>query len=87
MVQIVDIGDADMVHTDTMASLHNAETAVRAILNAGALPVQRLAAITRSMLLASRRSTLSSPFTSCTSTHISISSISDTVSDTDTETL
>lgn len=38
-VRIVDIGDADMVHTDTMASLHNAETAVRAILKAGALPV------------------------------------------------
>lgn len=39
VVRIVDIGDADMVHTDTMSSLNNAETAVRAILKAGALPV------------------------------------------------
>jgi agmatinase len=38
-VRIVDIGDADMVHTDTMGSLANAETAVRAILAAKALPV------------------------------------------------
>src|SRR5436190_15355744 len=38
-VRIVDIGDADIIHTDTMQSLGNAEAAVRAILNAGALPV------------------------------------------------
>jgi agmatinase len=38
-VRIVDIGDADIIHTDTMKSLANAEAAVRAILNAGALPV------------------------------------------------
>lgn len=38
-VRIVDIGDADIVHTDTLKSLANAETAVRAILKAGALPV------------------------------------------------
>ncbi|MEM9968783.1 MAG: agmatinase [Pseudomonadota bacterium] len=38
-VQIVDIGDADIVHTDTEASHRNVETGVRAILAAGALPV------------------------------------------------
>lgn len=38
-VRIVDIGDADIIHTDTMKSLANAEAAVRAILGAGALPV------------------------------------------------
>ncbi|MCV6586525.1 MAG: agmatinase [Marinibacterium sp.] len=38
-VRIVDIGDADIVHTDTEQSHANIETGVRAILNAGALPV------------------------------------------------
>jgi agmatinase len=38
-VRIVDIGDADIVHTDTAASHANIETGVRAILGAGALPV------------------------------------------------
>lgn len=38
-VRIVDIGDADIVHTDTEASHANIETGVRAILDAGALPV------------------------------------------------
>ena len=38
-VRIVDIGDADIVHTDTEASHANIETGVRAILKAGALPV------------------------------------------------
>jgi len=38
-VQIVDIGDADIVHTDTGQSHANIETGVRAILKAGALPV------------------------------------------------
>jgi len=38
-VHIVDIGDADIVHTDTEASHANIETGVRAILDAGALPV------------------------------------------------
>ena len=38
-VQIVDIGDADIVHTDTEASHANIEAGVRAILRAGALPV------------------------------------------------
>jgi agmatinase len=38
-VRIVDIGDADMVHTDTETSHANIETGVRAILDAGALPV------------------------------------------------
>ena len=38
-VRIVDIGDADIVHTDTLASHANIETAVRAVLEAGALPV------------------------------------------------
>jgi len=37
--KIVDIGDADIVHTDTEKSHANIETAVRAILAAGALPV------------------------------------------------
>ena len=37
--KIVDIGDADIVHTDTEKSHANIETAVRAILDAGALPV------------------------------------------------
>ena len=37
--RIVDIGDADIVHTDTMASHANIEFGVRKILAAGALPV------------------------------------------------
>jgi len=38
-VRIVDIGDADIVHTDTVSSHANIESGVRAILAAGALPV------------------------------------------------
>ncbi len=38
-VKIVDIGDADIIHTDTQQSHANAEFAVRKILTAGALPV------------------------------------------------
>ena len=38
-VRIVDVGDADMVHTDTAASHKNAEMAVRKILERKALPV------------------------------------------------
>ncbi|MDF1728049.1 MAG: agmatinase [Sulfitobacter sp.] len=38
-VKMVDIGDADIIHTDTEASHANIETGVRAILDAGALPV------------------------------------------------
>jgi len=38
-IRIVDIGDADIVHTDTAMSHANIETGVRAILDAGALPV------------------------------------------------
>lgn len=38
-VRIVDVGDADIVHTDTIKSHANAETAVRKILQSGALPV------------------------------------------------
>ena len=38
-VRIVDIGDADIIHTDTLNSHTNIETGVRAILAAGALPV------------------------------------------------
>ncbi|MDF1721734.1 MAG: agmatinase [Minwuia sp.] len=38
-VRIVDIGDADIIHTDTLASHDNIEKGVRAILAAGALPV------------------------------------------------
>lgn len=38
-VRIVDIGDADIVHTDTETSHANIETGVRAMLAAGALPV------------------------------------------------
>ena len=37
--RIVDIGDADIVHTDTARSHANIEAGVRAILSAGALPV------------------------------------------------
>jgi agmatinase len=37
--RIVDIGDADIIHTDTTRSHANIEAAVRAILAAGALPV------------------------------------------------
>lgn len=37
--KIVDIGDADIIHTDTMGSHANIEAGVRAILKAGALPV------------------------------------------------
>jgi len=38
-VRMVDIGDADIIHTDTTGSHKNIETGVRAILAAGALPV------------------------------------------------
>ncbi|HMS95284.1 MAG TPA: agmatinase [Tabrizicola sp.] len=38
-VRIVDIGDADIVHTDTETSHANIEKGVRAILAAGAIPV------------------------------------------------
>ncbi|AGT07309.1 agmatinase [Paracoccus aminophilus] len=38
-VRIVDIGDADIVHTDTAKSHANIKTGVEAILNAGAFPV------------------------------------------------
>lgn len=38
-VNIVDLGDADIVHTDTEKSHANIEAGVRAILDAGALPV------------------------------------------------
>ena len=37
--QIVDIGDADIVHTDTVSSHANIEAGVRKILAAGAIPV------------------------------------------------
>ena len=38
-VRIVDIGDADIVHTDTIRSHANIRSGVEAILNAGALPI------------------------------------------------
>ncbi len=38
-VRIVDVGDADMIHTDTIKSLDNAEFAMLKILASGALPV------------------------------------------------
>jgi agmatinase len=38
-VSIVDLGDADIIHTDTMQSHANIEYGVRKILEAGALPV------------------------------------------------
>ncbi len=38
-VRIVDIGDADIIHTDTIQSHDNIEFGVRKILKAGALPV------------------------------------------------
>ena len=38
-VKLVDVGDADIIHTDTIQSLDNIEIAVRAILKANALPV------------------------------------------------
>ncbi|MEY8840060.1 agmatinase [Cribrihabitans sp. XS_ASV171] len=38
-VRVVDIGDADIIHTDTVQSHANIETGVRKILAAGALPV------------------------------------------------
>jgi agmatinase len=38
-VRMVDIGDADIIHTDTLTSHANIEAGVRAILAAGALPV------------------------------------------------
>ena len=37
--RVVDIGDADIIHTDTIQSHANIETGVRHILRAGALPV------------------------------------------------
>ena len=38
-VRIVDIGDADIIHTDSVKSHKNIELGVRAILSAGAIPV------------------------------------------------
>jgi agmatinase len=38
-VKMVDVGDADIIHTDTIQSLDNIEFAVRALLKANALPV------------------------------------------------
>jgi agmatinase len=38
-VRMVDVGDADIVHTDTMKSHANTEAAVRQILRCGAMPV------------------------------------------------
>ena len=38
-VRIVDIGDADIIHTDTMQSHANIEAGVRSILKAGAVPI------------------------------------------------
>src|SRR4051794_22365095 len=38
-VSIVDIGDADIIHTDTIGSHANTELAIRHILESGALPV------------------------------------------------
>ena len=38
-VRIVDIGDADAIHTDTGKSHQNIENGVRKILEAGGLPV------------------------------------------------
>jgi len=38
-VQIVDLGDADIIHTDTINSHNNIEFGVKKILQAGALPV------------------------------------------------
>lgn len=38
-VKIVDIGDADMIHTDTIKSHNNIEFGVRKILDAGAMPL------------------------------------------------
>ena len=38
-VRIVDIGDADIIHTDTIQSHANIEAGVRAILDAGAVPI------------------------------------------------
>ncbi len=38
-VRIVDMGDADIIHTDTVQSHSNIETGVRAVLNARAMPV------------------------------------------------
>ena len=38
-VRLVDIGDADIIHTDTINSLKNIEEGVRRILDGGALPV------------------------------------------------
>lgn len=38
-VSMVDVGDADIIHTDTIQSHDNIELAVHAILKAGALPV------------------------------------------------
>lgn len=38
-VRVVDIGDADIVHTDTLKSHENIEFGVRKILSAGAIPI------------------------------------------------
>ena len=74
---IVDVGDADIVHTDTSRSLANAEFAVRKILEAGALPVSLGGdhSVHAACIAAFRRRSRS---TSCSSTPISISSTSAT---------
>jgi len=38
-VRIVDLGDVDMIHTNTERCLHNTEQAVRAIIKSGATPI------------------------------------------------
>ena len=55
-VRIVDMGDADIVHTDTEEPCQH-RSGVRAILDAGALPVA-LAAIIRSTSLHQRALTI-----------------------------
>ena len=70
-VRIADMGDADIVHTDTETSHANIRAGVEAALRAGALPVV-LGATTRSTSLAWRR-WRADPATSCRSTPISTS--------------
>ncbi len=84
-VTIVDIGDADIVHTDTEKSHANIETGVRAILDAGALPVT-LGGDHSINIPCIRAFAGGVRSTSCRSTRISTSSMSATASATATAT-
>jgi hypothetical protein len=79
--RIVDMGDADIVHTDTEASHRNIEAGIRAARVAGALPVL-IGATIRSTSPRSGPATMPARSICCRSTPISISSTNATASGT-----